>query len=194
MECNLAKGKGILGKCLLFLEKNCMMIPVKNKTWPKIIIIEGVDKTGKSTLAKKVSEETGYPVVHLGVPPDKGYYRKLRRLINKGKEGVIFDRFHWGDVAYHGITREKRALTPEEFTKIEGRLDELGAVVIYCHSGFNAIWRRFKEDKEELINPESIPIIQEQYRKIIALTPLRVMLHDFKNFPIEITKLYGSNT
>ena len=146
---------------------------------PKIIILEGCDKTGKSTLAKKLSKQLGYKVVHLGVPKPKGHFQKLEKLIQDNPDGIIFDRFHWGDRVYTGITAKKRALTPPEFFRIKQMLGRRETVVIYCHSSQILIRRRFIEDGEELIRMKEISTILNRYNQMLVMSNLEIIKYDF---------------
>jgi thymidylate kinase len=145
---------------------------------PRIIILEGCDKTGKSTLAKKLSEERGYQVIHFGVPSGNCYYKSLIEILDRCKFGrIVFDRFHWGDRAYVGITTNKVFLSNSEFQDIESRLSKEGAEVVYCHDSIRNIKRRMAEDGEKLIKPEDVKVILSRYKDLISNTRLPVNYH-----------------
>lgn len=155
---------------------------IKDK--PKIIIIEGCDKTGKSTLADKIAKHTGYKLVHLGVPKDKQHFEYLNGLLDEHKDtGVVFDRFHWGDPVYAGITNDGQVLNQNQFSRIESRLVSLGAIIIYCYDNEQFIAERFASDKEELIDPEYIPIITGRYDKLLDKTMIPTYLHNQEKHP-----------
>lgn len=137
---------------------------------PQIIILEGCDKTGKTTLAKKLSSKLGYKIIHLGVPPENGYFKILRDLIEGNEEGVIFDRFHWGDFVYRGLTKPGRSLTFAEFTELEAKLRAMNAMTIYCYDSAKGIAKRF--DEEDLIKASDIPLILSRYNKLLRKTKL----------------------
>ena len=160
---------------------------------PKVIILEGCDKTGKSTLAKELSEKTGYKILHLGVPKGN-WFEYLSELINANKkDGIIFDRFHWGDYVYAGITTDKKFLSPEQFVEIETKLAELRALVIYCHDGEKAITERFKADGEKLIAPENIAVILHKYMELLRSSGLNIAIHSFKHNPFKLDNYEQDN-
>lgn len=157
---------------------------------PKIIILEGVDKTGKSTLAKQISESTGYPMVHLGVPPDGlDYQGHLIKLVKQHPDGVVFDRFHWGDYVYNGLAGADRKMDWAQFDELEQLLLNLGAVVIYCHATGSELKRRFTSEKEELISTGVIPILQYRYGQTLHRTKLPVFRHWFPHNEFQLTQL-----
>ena len=159
---------------------------MKHASQPKIFIIEGCDKVGKTTLAHDLSAKTSYPIVHLGVPSGADYNQQLRALVNEHSGGVIFDRFHWGDFVYEGITNKERLLNWGEFNVLESRLNDLGAVVIYCSADPRELEARFLADKESLIPAECIPKILERYQELLKATRLPVYHHDFLKHPFII--------
>lgn len=148
----------------------------------EVIILEGVDKTGKSTLAKDLSALTGYPVVHLSVPPeDVDYEKHLISLIAFHPDGVIFDRFHLGDYVYAGLTREEPALSPRGFVNVERHLANRSAVIVYCWAELKDLQRRFVEDGETLIPSSEISRLQARYVSILKTSELPKVLYNFEH-------------
>ena len=110
-----------------------------------IIIVEGIDRVGKTTLCHKLSDVTGYPIYkyHGDVSYDKmdsdNETDKMLQLINvlsiarmQGKEiNLIFDRFSWSDFAY-GVTNRNYNVehAVANFIKIDKALKDIGANVI----------------------------------------------------------------
>lgn len=80
-----------------------------------IILVDGIDRTGKTTLVEKLSMEFNYPVFK----DDTRYSlshgnmvlnsEKLNTLINVIEKGLvkdaIFDRFHWTEFIYGKVDR-----------------------------------------------------------------------------------------
>ena len=68
-----------------------------------ILIIEGPDGSGKTTLAEKLSKQTGFPVIHRSQPKTeeekanmmKGYMETI-----KSGKNAIFDRCWYSEMAY----------------------------------------------------------------------------------------------
>ena len=149
--------------------------------------MEGCDKTGKSTLAKELAARTGMEIRHNGVPSGNWYEQLLVQIeaAKQSPKGIIFDRFHWGDSVYAGITTPKALLTDEQFLEIEDKLKEAGTMVIYCSTNMTAIFKKFAEDGEKLIVAEDIPNILKGYRRILYATVLDVKMHDYINKPYE---------
>lgn len=79
----------------------------------RMIVIEGVDRVGKSTLADMLSAELNIPVIHDDyINDDMGSQyvnvEKMRSIIAFAKQShtdFISDRFHWSEAVYGVIER-----------------------------------------------------------------------------------------
>jgi energy-coupling factor transporter ATP-binding protein EcfA2 len=80
----------------------------------QVIILEGPDGSGKTTLAKLLAHQTGGRYVHEGPPPVDGcvlqyYADKLLRYLRADRP-VILDRFYLGEHVYGPVSRDKDRL------------------------------------------------------------------------------------
>jgi thymidylate kinase len=83
----------------------------------KHILIEGIDRLGKSTLISNIQKALGfYPSIHYAKPIVDAYktpfdaqydaFVKGMRLINSSPVSIIFDRFHLGEYVYSPLYRD----------------------------------------------------------------------------------------
>lgn len=152
-----------------------------------IFIIEGPDGSGKTTLAQKLSKQTGYPVVHRSQP--KSEEEKLQMLqgyvdaIEAGKN-VIFDRCWYSEMAYGPVMRDKSVITYPEMYLLEERLAKHGALIIYCTDKPKTLWRRATKRGEDYITdfatfyaictnfdvimsvPHLVPVVKYDYKDV----------------------------
>ena len=80
-----------------------------------IILVDGIDRTGKTTLVERLSMEFNYPVFKDDTRYSLSYgnmvlnSEKLNTLINVIEKGLvkdaIFDRFHWTEFIYGKVDR-----------------------------------------------------------------------------------------
>lgn len=80
-----------------------------------IILVDGIDRTGKTTLVERLSMEFNYPVfkddTRYSLSHDNMALNseKLNTLINVIEKGLvkdaIFDRFHWTELIYGKVDR-----------------------------------------------------------------------------------------
>ena len=108
-----------------------------------IIAVEGIDRTGKSTFCKALSDNTGF--VNFYVPEsdivsnkDKNMYDeadkclKLATLADLSSTDVVFDRFHISDFVYGVLNRNYDIDEAMKlFKKVDEKLAKLGVVVYY---------------------------------------------------------------
>ena len=87
-----------------------------------IIVVEGIDRVGKTTLCNKIKEMTGYEIFkHSGnfdykrMDNDNETDKMLQvlKIAEIGKANIIFDRFHFSDFCYGTIERDYNILQGE---------------------------------------------------------------------------------
>lgn len=100
------------------------------------IVLEGPDNSGKSTLAKRLSRETGWPIVHSGGPGKvEDFAERLLKDIDNMQRNVIMDRsFIISDSIYSPACRQTRLFDPRPwFRKIQA-LDQIQSnfLLVFC--------------------------------------------------------------
>lgn len=83
-----------------------------------IILIEGIDRVGKTTLANKLSQSIGYPILKLNrtilgnktkIDNEIETYGEILgeiKVMNFLKPNLIIDRFHWTEAVYSYVNRK----------------------------------------------------------------------------------------
>ena len=138
-----------------------------------VIILEGCDKTGKSTLAKELQERHGYKVIKCSNPKGDPYVEYVTKLL--GEDNVIFDRFLYGELVYGPIYRRKSQLNANQVQNLELLLRSRDAVVVYCHAGVDFIKRKFTEENEDFAKAEHVERILSGYEDVLSRSTLRVI-------------------
>lgn len=125
-----------------------------------IIIIEGCDGTGKSTLACGLAEVLGWRYHHEGKPeqPAFEYYMNLASTI---PGGVVMDRAHLGELVYPKVkTQEGRpGLERWQQHAIERVLAARGAVLVHARASRVWIERVFATRGEAYMNDGEIELV-----------------------------------
>lgn len=100
------------------------------------IILEGPDNSGKSTLAKVLSELTGWPIEHSGGPgKESDFQARLLRDIDLMQQKVIMDRsFIISDSIYSPACRGQSLFDPRPWYRKIQALDTHDAdfMLIFC--------------------------------------------------------------
>jgi hypothetical protein len=101
-----------------------------------LVVLEGVDGTGKTTLARELRALVpGAAVLHSGPPqihPAVEYLAPLRSY-PAGTPDMILDRWHLGEEVYGHLYRGGSGLGDHGFEVVEDVLLSLGAVLVYCN-------------------------------------------------------------
>lgn len=128
-----------------------------------LVLIEGVDRTGKSTLAGVIADllrrlhpadrvellRAGPPVKH---PLDE-YERPLFHYRPGSGHHIICDRWHIGERVYPLVFDRKTALTNASTSHIEAFLRSRGALLVYLHAAPSVLDARL--DAEQRATPGS---------------------------------------
>jgi thymidylate kinase len=113
-----------------------------------IIILEGPDGVGKTTVANALAFVCESPVMVRSGPPDtdnplKEYWGRIDELEDLSSLGhtVIVDRFHVGELVYGNLLRET-TFTRHEASAVTARLMSLRAVLVHCDLDRTEMTRR----------------------------------------------------
>ena len=147
-----------------------------------IIILEGENKCGKTTLANYLSKKlNAYDFKYKKFNQPKGDpYIEYLSFLKRARGNYIIDRFHWGELVYGPIYRGKSQLSEKQFINIEMKLQALNTVVVYCHDKSKNIEKRFIEDNERWARIELIGHVLDRYHGIQQKTILPVIQHQIK--------------
>lgn len=119
------------------------------------LIIEGPDRCGKSTIAEKFAERTGWEIIHSGKPehhPLKEYVLSLENV----DEPKILDRWHLGEFVYPSLKFGRDPLPPHQWLWIEMFLASRGAILVHMTDDPDRILGRVLEDDDSYLRPHEV--------------------------------------
>lgn len=143
-----------------------------------IIVLEGPDGAGKSTLAHQlvelheVANGPGTAVIwHEGPPPEGGdlvTHYELPLLLNRDQitsstDLVILDRWETGELIYGPLLRGRSRLSPGQALHVDLLLRSLGAIRVLVNPGLFWLDKRHDEKPDELIKKEWLPGLVDFY-------------------------------
>ena len=126
-----------------------------------IIIIEGPDGSGKTTLANTLSKQTGYPVIHRSQPKtEEEKAEMLQGYIDTIKAGrnAIFDRCWYSEMVYGPVMRDASVITYPAMYELERMLAKRGALIIHCKDDPDILWHRATRRGEDYIKDYGIHV------------------------------------
>lgn len=119
-----------------------------------IIILEGPDGSGKTTLANKLAQQTGYTLLHRSQPKTEEDKKRMMdeymQVIKSGKS-CIFDRCWYSEMVYGPVMRDASVISYPQMFELERRLLKNGAIIIHCTGPLTTLWRRCQTRGEDYI-------------------------------------------
>lgn len=141
-----------------------------------MIIVEGVDNSGKSTLIKELLEE--YPSLQFGGKPG-GPPEKIGRdnLYNWWYDVVdscptetykkVYDRFYFSELVYGPVIRGGVSFHHDELATIMNKLRIHQPLIIYCNVPINQVYKNFNKREQLKGVKENIHKLKEQYEDVM---------------------------
>jgi hypothetical protein len=140
-----------------------------------VIVLEGPDGAGKSTLARRIIEHDALltrrrHLMHRGPIRSDAlteYLRPLNEVVDDAQNGVdsvfVFDRWHVGELIYGPILRGRSRLTDVQAVYIEMVLQSLGCCFLHVSQPIHALEARWEIEPDDLIKKEQLREIANKY-------------------------------
>jgi hypothetical protein len=136
-----------------------------------LVILEGNERTGKTTIAKAL-EAKGFKYVHFSSPHKKYFQQNyvgptylddmVEFLVSTSGKDYVLDRSTYGELIYPKIFNRPALLSQEDIETLREIEDSLNVVrVLMVDENVNAHWKRCVENKE--------PINQIQFSQINSM-------------------------
>lgn len=140
---------------------------------PKLIIVEGVDSTGKSTLSKALAKKLGAHYFHASghrtlYPSMFAHHQNIldNAQVNLDNgHNVVLDR-HWPSEQAYGSVLRPQYYDQYDFFKMTQRLAFMGAEYIICESDHG--WERYVELHKDHDKVNYHALTYEQYLMIAS--------------------------
>jgi thymidylate kinase len=156
-----------------------------------IIVLEGVDGSGKTTLAENlaaIGRGKGFDVGvwHRGVPkrhPLEEYEWDLEQHYpdvpsERMRRLIVCDRWHLGQLVYGGLYRDENLLGVGGAWHVDAFLRSLGAVQLVLSPSLEVIRGRIAHRGEDYLKAEDVEYVWKAYRSFGELSwPDVAMLH-----------------
>lgn len=151
-----------------------------------IIIFEGHDMVGKSTIATALSERIKAPVIKMEKPWKHDPLVELMygaenicQLIQQTDYSFILDRFHPSEYVYSRVFN--RVTSHEQIIKLDERLAEMGAVIFVFYKQEAA----FQHDPDDKIELAKYHELIRWYREFEKITKCKIVFIDTSDENLE---------
>lgn len=135
-----------------------------------LIILEGADGAGKSTIAKRLARILNARIIHCtkDTPNDLAYFRSI--LYASEEQHIIADRFCYGQFVYQ--SEEERKLTQDELYRLEADMLNMGAKVVYVTASEKTIETRLNKRNE--IPMYTVKELLERFDTVMKQSTLQI--------------------
>lgn len=139
-----------------------------------LIILEGCDGAGKSTVAKKLADILNAEIIHCSMfsNNDKEFFEKI--IDASCNRNIIADRFMYGQFVYQA--KEERKLQFTDLYDLETKLLQSGATVVNVVAGKYEIKDRLSLRGETLINNMTVEEVCSKFKVLFknSILPVKV--------------------
>lgn len=152
-----------------------------------IIILEGPDGGGKSTLAQKLQKQTGFTLLHRSQPKseeDKARMMDEYMQVIKSGKNCIFDRCWYSEMVYGPVMRDASVIDYPQMYALEKQLANKGALIIHCTSDLNTLWKRCLYRGEDYVVDKGTYLkIYNAYNQLMYDVPhiIPVVTYEYKD-------------
>ena len=139
-----------------------------------LIVLEGIDGVGKTTLANLLSKVYNADIIHATreTPNDWAWFNELMDLAKD--RNIIMDRSFWGQFVYQ--EPDERKLSWEQLHELEHRLYQEDGKLIYVTANTSDILERLRGRAETLSRP--LDLLKERYEAVILLSECPVIIYN----------------
>ena len=123
-----------------------------------IVVLEGPDCAGKTTLAQRLAESRRASVIVTNGPPPDGvalldhYSSQITRAIASPNRLTVFDRLHAGELIYGPLFRGQSGLSADDVKLLEQQLDTAGAIKLHIDCSDDTLRARFESRGDKFVN------------------------------------------
>lgn len=152
-----------------------------------ILILEGIDKSGKTTVLTDLKEVYPHSIVFkLSNKPESSslvdrlrvqiaYSELFSQALRLSDEGsfVIFDRAYPSELVY-SVRRGYDAMTNEFWKELDKTLKR-SVLLIYCEAPRSRLEKRFEETEETDLELSELSLVLDRYKQFLKKTKLPIL-------------------
>ncbi len=143
-----------------------------------LVLLEGADGVGKTTLAHDICAKYGYDYLKFVVPDEHPMDYWFRNGLANITKPTVIDRLHLSEEAYGPVFRDGSALSPLDFWAMEGFLWARRTVLVVCSTS----WERMQENQaktEGEYHGEKQRDVAVNFGNLLSRTSLPLNIYDY---------------
>lgn len=146
-----------------------------------LIIVEGCDSTGKTTLVENIAHRLKFKHQSFTVPKKPPFEDYMNFMCSIGDTNYVTDRFIVSEWVYQPIYRkDKEWLSDHHMRVLLRKARSLGVLLIHCKTDAQQAEARIREGGDWYIKAHDVPRIIKGYDNLLPRLGLPVIDYDFK--------------
>ncbi|HEY0937547.1 MAG TPA: hypothetical protein VGD91_27885 [Trebonia sp.] len=135
----------------------------------EIVVLDGCDGTGKTTLAQDMRAQYGYRVIHSGRTPDGiDLVRRYRRILAVPGP-VVLDRSFISELVYGPLFHGRSRLSRADALSLAAAVGDRGGVLVHLTGSPDAIIARLRHRDGAAPGVDTVNAVVAAYRTAFAL-------------------------
>lgn len=161
-----------------------------------MIIVEGPDGSGKSTLIKNLGIEHAIWMGGVRVRSPKGVdwvspgtsalSQFLNQITNYERNPVAFDRYHLSERIYGPLLRDRQEISDFNLRVINDLIHDAAIPVILCLPPYSAAYANVTEAGRPRPAYQTDAFLRRAYDEFLSLQPWATVVYDFTRDPIPV--------
>ena len=151
------------------------------------IIIEGPDGAGKTMLANKLRDQTGYMLLHRSQPKTEEDKIKMMdeylQVLKSGKN-CIMDRSWYSEMVYGPVMRGVSIISYPQMYTLEKQLAHAGGLIIHCTGSLQTLWKRcITRGEDYIVDKDTLAKICNGFETVMNEVPhlVPVVTYEYKD-------------
>lgn len=130
-----------------------------------IIVLEGFDTTGKSSLAHYLAHELDFYYMHSMPSYSRQLQIELVEELKKIKNNVVLDRFHLTDIVYGKVVCGHTRINNKQLEELEKYMLEREVIFMHCTANLDIVKERYQFEKNRYVPFQLISSCLNEYKK-----------------------------
>lgn len=105
------------------------LVDVTERVAPARLILEGADATGKTTIAKRIAEDTRATYIHAGPPTRETWETEYLAPLMPYRLDLVLDRWHLGELIWPAIFNRPALMAGSDVVECSDALADMGFVL-----------------------------------------------------------------
>lgn len=154
-----------------------------------LIMLEGLDRTGKTTLANAIAKRLGAPVIHKSAPTGDWFIEYVAPLAGyQPGLDLVLDRWHWGEMVWPTVFGRDVSMPLSGFRYVDAMMTKLGGVAVLGTGDLDAVWQDAVAADEPIAK---LPNGQRQFanahrlfNRVAGISTLPVFEYDYRSMSL----------